>query len=80
MRLNMAEAFALKRSLEDPDFKVAIEAFFKHSADEARNYCCAAMLSPPKIELGIGFAAQAQFADECLNKLEAFVNEQLSQQ
>jgi hypothetical protein len=77
--LQMAEAYALQRALEDLDFRNGLTQFLAEQAHEATQQCCKAMGNvPPQTEKAIGFAACKVAAEETFNRLEAFVKEQMT--
>ena len=75
----LAQAFALKRALEDHDFCVALTAFFADQLDNARIRAVAALNENPcAIENAIKWSAKAEVAQEAFNQLEEFTRQQLS--
>jgi hypothetical protein len=77
--VNMAEAFALKRALEDQDFRSGLTQFFAEKTLEAGTQAVQALnQNPCQIEHAIKCSAKAEAAMEGFTLLEEFTHENLT--
>jgi hypothetical protein len=77
--MNMAETFALKRALEDPDFRSGLTAFFSQQMEQATTQAVEALNQTPcQIEQAIKHSAKAETATQSFTLLEVFTRENLA--